>query len=258
MAKNSSRFPHPNCTDAVIVAGHAPFWKEIKQVPEHPEDDGAWSLAPFQRGEPPFYIEHIRRGVVHAAQNPRALLIFSGGVTGEPGGWSESETYLQIAADANWWIPDHLAELRADVSRRATTEPFARDSFENILFGLCRFYEVTGEFPRICVVVSWQFKAARFDAHRAALRFPAWRFRFDGFNQPVDLAAAMGGESVALCEFIQNRYGTSENCLAKRNKRSYAGSHPYAMVGGLEAFFAFIEDPKNGKREYPHALPWET
>jgi hypothetical protein len=31
-----------------------------------------------------------------------------------------------------------------DVRARTFTEDHARDSFENLLFGLCRFYELTG------------------------------------------------------------------------------------------------------------------
>lgn len=35
---------------------------------------------------------------------------------------------------------------------RAFTEDRARDSLENLLFGLCRFYELTGRYPDFVVV----------------------------------------------------------------------------------------------------------
>ena len=41
-----------------------------------------------------------------------------------------------------------------EVRGRAFTEDRARDSFENLLFGLCRFFELTGRYPEF-VVVSW-------------------------------------------------------------------------------------------------------
>lgn len=38
---------------------------------------------------------------------------------------------------------------------RAFTEDRARDSLENLLFGLCRFYELTGRYPDFVVVRAW-------------------------------------------------------------------------------------------------------
>lgn len=57
----------------------------------------------------------------------------------------------------------------------------ARDSFENVLFGLCRFHELTGHYPRDILVISYDFKHERFvDLHRAALHWPDHQFRFLG------------------------------------------------------------------------------
>lgn len=47
------------------------------------------------------------------------------------------------------WLPTHL--LAAPMQDRA------RDSFENLLFGLCRFYELTGRYPDFIVVVRLVF-----------------------------------------------------------------------------------------------------
>ncbi len=43
--------------------------------------DSSWLLLDYQRGEPPFYIEHVRAGVEAAAADADALLILSGGMT---------------------------------------------------------------------------------------------------------------------------------------------------------------------------------
>lgn len=41
-----------------------------------------------------------------------------------------------------------------DVRSRALTEEHARDSFENLLFSVCRFRELTGSYPKNITVKS--------------------------------------------------------------------------------------------------------
>lgn len=245
--------------DLILVAGHAAFKKSVTRVPNHPESDKPWVLQPFQTGEPPFYIEHIRRGVVLAAHNPVALLVLSGGRTRKDAGhWSEAQTYYEIARKAMWWIPDEKRGLRDEIADRSTTEDYARDSFENLLFGICRFQQIAGDYPRTVTVVSWAFKQARFELHRAAIRFPAIRFRFDGFNDPLDLATAWQGERKTLHSYIEYPYGTGGALAEKRWKRNpYSEQHPYTICPGLEAFFEFMENKGNARSEYPGRLPWE-
>lgn len=45
---------------------------------------------------------------------------------------SEGESYFFIADHFDWWG-------KPDLRARASTEDFARDSFENILFSICRW-----------------------------------------------------------------------------------------------------------------------
>jgi hypothetical protein len=53
------------------------------------------------------------------------------------------------------------------------TEDYARDSYENLLFSLCRFHELAGSWPRNVTVVGYAFKEERFvSLHRAAISFP--------------------------------------------------------------------------------------
>jgi hypothetical protein len=76
------------------------------------------------------------------------------------------------------------------IFKRATTEPFALDSFQNLLFSLARFYEVTGahassisgglhsqlpgRYPEVVTVVGYEMKRKRFEQlHRKAVRWPA-------------------------------------------------------------------------------------
>lgn len=181
----------------VLVAGHA-----IHVAPDFldPFVDESWSLLPFQEGEPRAYVEHIQAGIELATRNPASLLVFSGGQTrADAGPRSEGRSY--------WRIADHLLGWDPEVRARATTEEYARDSFENLLFGICRFFEVTARFPANVEVVSWRFKERRFDLHRAAIRFPAERFGFIGVNDPDDLALAESGERAAIALFTEDPYG---------------------------------------------------
>ena len=85
-------------TAAVIVAGHA-----VLLDPGDPASDASWSLLDFQRGEPPKYIEHVRRGLEIAAADPHALLMFSGGQSRlDAGPRSEAQSYWLIAERARW------------------------------------------------------------------------------------------------------------------------------------------------------------
>ena len=116
--------PIADLQDLILVAGHAPFKKETEAVPDHPEKDDGWFLQPFQRGEPPFYIEHIRRGVILLANNPAALLIFSGGHTRVDAGlrWSEGGTYAEIATHFKWWVPEADPSRRDSLAARTAVE----------------------------------------------------------------------------------------------------------------------------------------
>jgi hypothetical protein len=83
------------------------------------------------------------------------------------------------------------------------TQEHARDSFENLLFSVCRFREVTGHYPRQITVASFEFKHARFaDLHLKALQWPRQSFRFLGTpalsEQALQVGASVMSASVAL------------------------------------------------------------
>ena len=70
---------------------------------------------------------------------------------------------------------------------RATTEDYALDSYQNLLFSLARFHEYTGRWPSRITVVGYEMKRRRFtDLHRAALRWPADRFEYVGVDAEGD------------------------------------------------------------------------
>lgn len=66
---------------------------------------------------------------------------------------------------------------------RATTETYALDSYQNLLFSFARFHEITGRYPVQVTVVGYEMKRRRFEElHRAALRFPATHFEYIGIE----------------------------------------------------------------------------
>ncbi len=248
----------PQLHDLVLVAGHAAFKSSVNEVPNPVESDDAWVLQDFQTGEPPFYVEHIRRGVVLAANNPVALLVFSGGRTrSEAGSWSEAKTYYDIATARRFWIPDKMAPTRDAVAARTTTEDFAKDSFENLLFGICRFQQVAQAYPRIVTVASWAFKASRFELHRAAILFPETRFHFVGVNDPIDLNGALRGERKTVRSFIEHPFGTAGDPSQKRAARNpFRQEHEYHKCPGVKDLFDFMGDPANASKTYAGRVPW--
>lgn len=161
-------------THLIVVCGHAVTMSE--DLSSVASSDAAWYLLDYQRERdlPQQFVSHVRRGVELAAADPRALLIFSGGQTrADAGPRSEAQSYFFVAEHFQWFG-------RPLAASHASTEEHARDSFENLLFSVCRFAEITNTYPRKITVVSFDFKQRRFEElHAHALRYPAERFAYE-------------------------------------------------------------------------------
>lgn len=208
----------------IVVAGHAAFKDSLQTCPDDPDRDEHWVLQSFQHGEPPYYIEHLRKGAELAQQDDTSLLMFSGGRTRkEAGHWSEAATYQAVAEYFDYW-----SNTPEQVMARVALEEFARDSFHNLEFSLYRYYQLTGAYPQRITVVGWQFKAARFALHRAALTIPEERFTYVGVNNPTDLASALKGEERALAQFREDPMGLRSTLADKRADRNpFKETSPY-------------------------------
>jgi hypothetical protein len=227
---------------AIIVAGHAVLVR-FKNL----TSDSSWSLLGFQRGEPPFYIEHVRTAVELAEDDPKALLIFSGGPTrADAGPRSEAHSYYYVAGHYGWF--GHRS-----VAARTVIEDFARDSFENLLFGVCRFKEYAGRYPERVSVVSWAFKEQRFGLHRDAIGFPEERFRYVGPNNPRDLGQALASERNAIGAYTRDPYSSSPGFQVKRQDRN-----PFHRQNGYAISCPELSEllRHQGPELYRGPLPW--
>ncbi|MFN0105499.1 MAG: hypothetical protein ACKV2U_25855 [Bryobacteraceae bacterium] len=229
-------------TNAVIVAGHA-ICTDVRD----PWTESNWILLPFQRREVPFYIGHIEAGVRAAAADPRALLVFTGGYSrAEAGPRGEAQSYFWIADRLNWFG-------HPEVRTRAITEEFARDSYENLLYSICRVREFAGVYPAHVTFVSWEFKRERFDLHRRGILWPESRFTYLGPNNPDDLEQAIAAETGNRAAYVEDPYSSSPAFRAKR-----AARNPFRRTPGYLQHCPELAGllAHQGPELYSGALPW--
>ena len=107
---------------------------------------------------------------------------------------SEASSYHRLAA-ARGLLRSPAEGTSLPVAQRATTEEYALDSYENLLFSIARFREVTGRWPDKITVVGYGMKRKRFEQlHRGAIRFPAQRFRYIGIDDEGNTSEHYLGE----------------------------------------------------------------
>jgi hypothetical protein len=74
-------------------------------------------------------------------------------------------TQIQMSQDAYvvrvYRVRVYIYNCVLQVRARTAAETFARDSFENLLFSIARFREITGAYPKQITVVGYDFKKQR-------------------------------------------------------------------------------------------------
>jgi hypothetical protein len=174
---------------------------------------------------------------------------------------TEGESYLRLALSTS------LLPFSAPPSTpfpRATTEAFALDSYENLLFSIARFKETVGRYPSRVTVVGFAVKEARFrELHRKTIGFPLDRFDYVGIDQDGDLEAFRRGElEYGYRPFVRDPTGCRSPLASKRVGRnvgrrwpSYHSSAP-EMRGLLEWCPTPDEVDGLSGHEWDHVLPW--
>ncbi|KAJ1985285.1 hypothetical protein H4R34_000105 [Dimargaris verticillata] len=242
-------------TDLIIVACHAVYLGNPYDTRQIRQSE-AWTLESFQHNsDVEGFLAHLGAGLDAMRANPRALLLFSGGQTHFTAGMrSEAQSYWEIAQAQQW--------LQAPNFWRVSTEEHAHDSFENLMFSLCRFHELTGHYPRNVTVVSYPFKQERFTRlHRAALKLPESKFHYIALPQEStpDPVKADGERANALTLFESDPYGCTGRLYLKRQGRNpFLRSHPYRhSCPELQPLLDYCQDSSN-TAIYPDPLPWES
>lgn len=241
--------PFAKLRNLVMVAGHSVYTSSsCGKV----DQENSWFLEPYQKhpGQAATFLTHIQEGVEIAAKDDDALLLFSGGETRKDAGpRSEAQSYWTVAESKGWF------GKQESVRWRTLTEEHARDSFENLLFSVCRFRELTGTYPDNITVVSYDFKEDRFARlHRSAIKFPEARFFYSGTPaSSTSKEAAMRGEALVRAQFEQDPYGCLGSLRRKKLGRDpFHRSIPYPNgCPEIKGLFRYC-----GVDLYPGALPW--
>ncbi|XP_077249833.1 uncharacterized protein C57A10.07 [Tasmannia lanceolata] len=246
---NSGSYPFANLRNLVMVAGHSVYTSSsCGKV----DQEDSWLLETYQKhqGQASTFLTHIKVGIETAAEDESALLLFSGGETRKDAGpRSEAQSYWAVAESKAWF------GKKEGIRWRALTEEHARDSFENLLFSICRFRELTGTYPHNITVVSYDFKEERFaHLHRSAIGFPETKFFYIGTPaSSTSKEAAIKGEESVSAQFQEDPYGCSGSLHRKRLKRDpFHRSIPYPNgCPELNGLFSYC-----GAVPYPGTLPW--
>lgn len=189
----------------IIVPGHSVI--NIDAFGSGREDsDRAWKLLDYQekQGLPKIIASHIETAINISKSDVKSMLLFSGGQTRvDAGPISEGLSYYMYSKIMGW--------LEDDLLDRVNVEEYATDSFENLIFSVCRFKELAGVYPSRITIVGFDFKKKRYETlHRAAIGFPESAFRYIGIkpdSAAFDHDLAESGESKTYSSFQSKMYG---------------------------------------------------
>ncbi|KAI6026389.1 hypothetical protein PISMIDRAFT_674176 [Pisolithus microcarpus 441] len=246
----------------IIVPGHA-IW--VGSRPDHVLDEEYWTLEDYQKadGQVLAITDHIKHGVALAMEDENSLLVFSGGQTRLLSTTTEAESYMRLALSLDLFKNHPLSPAALPPFPRATTETYALDSYQNLLFSLARFHEVTGRYPSRVTVVGYEMKRRRFEElHRAAIQFPAQLFQYVGLEPPTsggDSARAREGEfQNGYRPYTADLYGCHDFLLAKRRARNpFLRFHPYhTSAPELRGLLDWC--PSDPRTIYQGPLPWDA
>ncbi|OBA20217.1 hypothetical protein METBIDRAFT_43927 [Metschnikowia bicuspidata var. bicuspidata NRRL YB-4993] len=218
--------------DRLIILPCHSIWKAQSIQAATGQSSDEWHLASFQiEGHDHLcFIDHIRKSFDELKRNPHALLIISGGQTkAEAGPISEALSYYQLAQRLIGTADENLL-------RRVFLEEYARDSLENVIFLICRFYEIAGLYPKFITVVGFEFKKSRFLKYHLAqaLDFPESLVEYIG-NAPLPgpeidheqyFSSLVAAEKKhALDHFATDLYGLRAPLQDKRKQRDPFNRH---------------------------------
>ena len=249
---------YANCKDLIVVCCHATYLGDGSYA----SDESEWLLEDFQRSNPTTgkpsehdtYIAHIVTGALAVQNNTQSLLVFSGGTTTKERVRSEAEGYEKV-----------YLGLFAKLYERYALEPYATDSYQNLLFSILQFRKLTGRYPECVTVITHAFKEDRFlTLHAPAIKWPANRIMIQGINPPFtlqELRRTQAGElERGYGRFEKDLYGVHEMLDGKRRARNWDPRLAENAYGDLEPEVGELlgwDGGLSGLEIFPGMLPWE-
>jgi hypothetical protein len=240
----------------VVVPGHSVLNIESFSH-ENVNNDNAWKLLDYQekQGLPDIISSHILTAVNISNNDIKSVLVFSGGQTRmDAGPISEGLSYY-IYSKKNGWL-DQL-------DKRVFIEEYSRDSFENLLFSLCRFKEVTGVYPSKVTIVGFDFKEERYSTlHRVALDYPQSSFTYVGMrptNAAFEHELAALGEQKTIGAFRRSMYGCDYSLTTDIDHRPNlrGGIKTHSNKSNTEPISAEIVAKRLARNPYKRSIPYE-
>lgn len=244
--------PWRNASHLIIVAGHTVYMGQ-DYASASAENEKNWFLFDYQRGQLGWFLDHIKRGVQAALADPKSLLIFSGGASRLNAGPRTEGLSYWLFADAHQWY-SASEEAAGEVRRRTFTEEFARDSYENLIYSVCRFRQISGVYPSHITMVSLPFKERRFrDIHLRAMRYPPARFTYLGVGGSSQ-AAEQGEAANSVEPYAKDPYGCKGSLAQKRLQRDpFRRDQPYPK--GCPELAGLLSSCSSSIFDGP--LPWD-
>lgn len=191
------------------------------------------------------YQQHLIESVKALSGGQFDSLIISGGFTKPNVLKSEAQGMLDWAHDLN---------LAVD-KKKIILEEYARDSFENVLFSVCRFYDVYKKYPNSVTVCSWKAKERRFAIIANALKIPNYAFFGIAVNKGLEKAEAKLFETVKNDPFFR-----SPELTEKRQMRDpWKKGNPYGIEKEFQKMFTMLDymEEKHLTDTSQVQLPWE-
>ncbi|SCU95990.1 LAMI_0F04720g1_1 [Lachancea mirantina] len=275
-------------THLIIVPCHS-IWKadeddeqeNFGQNPEH------WLLAPFQYegNDHLSFMMHSFLAIEKLVQNlANSVLLYSGSRTKLAAkDLSEARSYYMLsqkllrAIECGDTLPEalskhkHLMQVCTNILQilsqkrlsvealfdlSVEVEEFALDSFDNLLYSIAKFNEMTGLYPSELTIVGFGFKQSRFiDYHAAAIDFPSQSINYISFEpQPSYVEAerllqyytglAAQEKKNALDLFKDDWYGTRAVLANKKLSRN-----PFGLIASYNLPFE-LESPIESDEQF--------
>lgn len=226
-----------NNIDTLIILPCHSIWKD---GPSLGENRAEWHLASFQLEgyDHLCFKEHITKSVELLEHDTSSLLVISGGQTKvECPNISESLSYFNLLLKLN---------RNCELIDRITTEEFARDSLENVIFLICRYYEMLNRYPKKIKIVGFKFKRERFLKHHLieALKISSSDIEYIG-NSPNPKDLDQEGRELYFKSLEESEY-------------EFAVKHFRSDYYGLDSFLAkkkLLRNPFNRSHGYIQSNP---